>query len=98
MLALVTTVKLIAEIALFALLGQSVLGLLAGPRREQNFFYQVLRIVGKPFVMLTRLICPGLVPDRLLPRVAFLMLVLVWLGATILKVRTCLHMGVNLCA
>lgn len=97
MLALITTVKLIAEIALLALMGQCLLGLLVGSGRERNFFYQILRITGKPFVLLTRLICPVFVRDRQLPMVAFLVLVLVWLGATMLKILTCLQMGVNLC-
>ena len=35
--------KLIAEIALMALAGQWVLGLLAGARRDGNFFYRVCR-------------------------------------------------------
>ena len=37
MLLLVSIFKLVAEIALLALLGQWVLGLLAGAKREQNF-------------------------------------------------------------
>ena len=38
MLTLITAVKLIAEIALLALFGQWVLGLLAGQRKDQNLF------------------------------------------------------------
>ena len=64
MLALVTTVKLIAEIALLALLGQWLLGLLAGAKRDKNPFYQVLQIVGKPFVTIARLVTPKFVLDR----------------------------------
>ena len=43
MLTLVSIVKLLAEIALLALFGQWVLGLLAGPGREQNLFYQLFQ-------------------------------------------------------
>ena len=46
MLALVTTVKLIVEIALMVLLGQWVLGLLAGAKRDKSIFYQLLQILG----------------------------------------------------
>lgn len=97
MLALASTVKLIAEIALLALLGQWLLGLLAGAKKEQNLFYQVLQIIGRPFVSVARLLTPKLVLDRHVPLVAFLLLVFVWLGATIYKIQICLQIGVELC-
>ncbi len=97
MLLLVTTVKLIAEIALLALLGQWLLGLLAGAKRDQNIFYQILQILGRPFVAVARLVSPKLVVDRHLPLVAFFLLLFVWLGMTILKIQTCLQIGVELC-
>ncbi|MBL8338693.1 MAG: hypothetical protein JNM97_18155 [Rhodoferax sp.] len=97
MLALVTTVKLIAEIALMALLGQWVLGLLAGAKRDKNIFYQLLQILGRPFVSVARLVSPRFVVERHLPLVAFLLLFFVWLAVTILKIQTCLKVGVELC-
>ena len=48
MLLLISSVKLIAEIALLSLLGQWILGLLAGQKREQNLFYQVLQVLTRP--------------------------------------------------
>lgn len=97
MLAAITTVKLIAEIALMALLGQWVLGLLAGAKRETNIFYQLLAIMGRPFVAVARMVSPKFVVERHLPLVAFFLLVFVWLGVTILKIQTCLQVGVELC-
>ncbi|MFO1195081.1 MAG: hypothetical protein U1F00_23430 [Rhodoferax sp.] len=97
MLALVTTVKLIAEIALMALLGQWVLGLLAGAKRDKNIFYQLLQILGRPFVSVARLVSPRFVVERHLPLVAFLLLFFVWVAVTILKIQTCLKVGVELC-
>ena len=97
MLALASTVKLIAEIALMALLGQGLLGLLAGAKREQNIFYQVLQIIGRPFVWVARRVTPKLVLDRHVPLVAFLLLLFVWLGATIYRIQICLQIGVELC-
>ena len=97
MLALANIVKLIAEIALMAMAGQWLLGLLAGARKEQNLFYQVLAIVGRPFVQLARVITPKLVLDRHVPLVAFCMLLFIWLGATIYKIQTCIQIGVELC-
>lgn len=97
MLLLVTSVKLIAEIALLALLGQWIVGLLAGGRREHNLFYQILAGIGRPFVRAARWISPRVVLDRHVPLVAFLLLVFVWLVATITKIQTCLRIGVQLC-
>ena len=97
MLAVITTVKLIAEIALLALLGQWLLGLLAGAKRDQNLFYQMLQIMGKPFVRVARFVSPKFVLERHLPLVAFFLLAFVWLGTTILKIQTCLQVGVELC-
>ncbi len=97
MLAVASTIKLIAEIALLALLGQWLLGLLAGAKKEQNLFYQILQIITRPFVSVVRLITPKLVLDRHLPLVAFLLLLFIWLGATIYKIQTCLQIGVELC-
>ncbi len=97
MLAIASTVKLIVEIALLALFGQWVLGLLAGAKKDQNLFYQLLSIVGKPFVSLARFVSPKLVLDRHLPLVAFLILGFVWLGVTAYKIKICLQIGVEQC-
>jgi len=97
MLFFVSTLKLIAEIALLALFGQWVLGLLAGAKRDRNLFYQILQIVGKPFVVAARVITPRQIIDRHVPFVAFLLLLFVWIAATLLKIRTCLEIGVELC-
>ncbi len=97
MLFFVSTLKLIAEIALLALFGQWVLGLLAGAKRDGNLFYQILQIVGKPFVVATRVITPKQIIDRHVPLVAFLLLLFVWIAATLQKIRTCLEIGVELC-
>lgn len=97
MLIVIEALKLIAEIALLALLGQWVLGLLAGAKKEQNLFYQILAIVGRPFVVLVRYVTPRFVLERHHPLVAFLLLLFVWLGVTVWKISTCLKIGVELC-
>ena len=97
MLALVTTVKLLAEIALLALLGQWLLGLLVGPARDRNPFYRVLHLVGRPWVRAARWLSPRVVLDRHLPLVAFGVLLLIWCGAALFKVGICLRIGVALC-
>ncbi|MDO9112323.1 MAG: hypothetical protein Q7U63_00845 [Polaromonas sp.] len=97
MLFAVSTLKLIAEIALLALFGQWVLGLLAGAKKEGNLFYQILQIVGKPFVVAARFITPKQIIDRHVPLVAFLLLLFVWIASTLMRIRICLEIGVELC-
>ena len=64
MLAVVTAIKLVAEIALLAFAGQWLLGLLAGKRRDSNLFYRLLQVLTTPFVRAARLITPRLVLDQ----------------------------------
>jgi len=97
LLTLVSFVKLLAEIALLALLGQAVLGLLAGARRDQNLFYQLLQIVTRPVVAGARRITPRVVIDRHVPIVAFLLTLFVWVAATAAKISLCVQIGVALC-
>ncbi|WP_293604015.1 hypothetical protein [Polaromonas sp. UBA4122] len=97
MLAVVTTVKLLAEIALLALFGQGVIGLLSGPARDRNLFYRLLQLVGQPWVRAARWLSPRVVLDRHLPLVAFLVLLFIWGGAAFAKVSICLQIGVTLC-
>lgn len=97
MLIAVSILKLVAEIALLALAGQWLLGVLAGARRDQNVFYQLLQIVTRPFVSGARLISPRIVLDRHLPMVAFLVLLFVWVGAVVAKINICMQIGVHLC-
>jgi len=97
MLFAASTLKLIAEIALLALFGQWVLGLLAGAKKDGNLFYQILQIVGKPFVVAARFITPKQIIDRHVPFVAFLLLLFIWIAATLTRIRICLEIGVELC-
>ena len=97
MLLVVSAVKLIAEIALMALLGQWLLGLLAGGKRETNLFYQLLGVLTKPFVKGVRLITPRVVIDRHVPLATSLLLLMVWVVATITKINLCLEVGVQSC-
>lgn len=101
MLWLATTVKLLAEIALMALLGQWVLGWLAGPHRERNPFYQVLSIVTRPArwcVARLAAVVVGQEPSaRHVERLAFACLMLAWLLATVTKIQICLAVGVLAC-
>lgn len=97
MLLVVTTLKLLAEIALLSMAGRFVLGLLAGAKRDQNPFYKVLSIVTRPPEQLVRLISPKQILDRHIPIATSCLLVSLWLVCTALKVQICLEIGVQQC-
>jgi hypothetical protein len=97
MLTVVIAIKLIAEIALLSLLGQWLLGLIAGAARDRNPFYALLALLSRPWIGAARRLSPRAVLDRHLPLVAFFLLLLLWAVTSIAKVSICLQVGVDLC-
>ena len=97
MLLAVSIVKLLCEIALLGLAGRWLLGILAGAKKESNFFYKALEAMTQPVVAATRFITPKAIIDRHVPFVAFLLLCFIWVVALIEKVRICTQIGMALC-
>ena len=50
-----------------------------------------------PFVKAVRIITPRFVLDRHIPLAAFLVMLSVWLVATVAKINLCLQLGVQAC-
>jgi hypothetical protein len=94
LLLFLSAVKLICEIALLALLGQGLLFVLAGAKRDSNFFYQLLKVLSRPFTWAMRKVTPPQVADGHVPFVAFFVLAVAWLVVTLEKIRYCV--GVNM--
>lgn len=82
-------VQLVVAIALMALIGQAILYVLAGRNRENNVFYQIIRVIPSPFVKLFRLITPRTFADKYIPFAAFcgLAALFLWLAFEIPRVR-----------
>ena len=97
MLLFVSSVKLVAEIALMALAGRWVLGLLAGHKRETNVFYRLLDVMAQPFVRLVRFVTPRVVIDRHIPLATFVLIGMLWLVTTLAKIQICVQTGVEQC-
>lgn len=97
MLLFVSSLKLVSEVALLALIGQFLLALLAGQKRDSNFFYKLLQVMTRPFVKGVRLITPRVVIDRHIPLATFVLLSAVWVASTLTKINLCLQMGVAQC-
>jgi hypothetical protein len=97
MVTFLAFVQLLLYIPLLALLGQGLLFVLAGPKRETNFFYQLLTLVSKPFTALVRKITPAKVADRHVPVVTFFLLVIVYFIVTFERIDLCIKVGVENC-
>lgn len=97
MLLFLSALKLVIEIALLSLLGQGLLYLLAGPRRDTNLFYQLLQMLTRPFVAVARRLTPAKVADRHVPFVVFFLLAVAWLIVTFEKIRYCVGVGMEGC-
>jgi hypothetical protein len=97
MLTFLTLVQLTLYIPLLALVGQGLLFVLAGARRDTNFFYQLLKLLSKPFTMLVRRLTPKQVGDHQVPIVTFLLLIVVYAIVTFERIDLCLQIGVDKC-
>lgn len=90
MLNVLSVLQLVLYIALLALLGQGVLFLLAGSKRQENFFYRLLEVVARPFTRPVRWITPKQVDDRHVPLVTFLLLVVAYAVVTFERIDLCI--------
>ena len=87
MLQLVVILKAIVEVAIFAFLGQGILYVLAGSKRDNNFVYGIFKTLTSPVMKLARLLSPRIVLDRHIWLVALLLLMAAWIGLTLAKIN-----------
>ncbi len=85
LLPLITLLRVLVEVAGFALLGQGLVGFLAGRKREENFVYRLFQVVTRPAVRAVRAITPRAILDRHVPFVTFFVLLWLWLLLAVLK-------------
>lgn len=76
---LLRAIKAVVEVAGFAYLGQGMVAIFAGSRRDQNVIFQVFRIVTGPVTRATRFLMPKFIPDRHIPFIAFGLLLWAWI-------------------
>ncbi len=84
-LLLLTILRALVEVAMLSLLGQGLLAVLAGSRRETNPIYLLFRVVTRPVVRLVRYVAPKVILDRHVPIVAFFLLFWFWISLAYLK-------------
>jgi type III secretory pathway component EscU len=89
MLTVLNAIQLVLYIALLALLGQGVLYVLAGARRESNTFYKLLQVLSRPFTWAMRRITPKQIADQHVPLVTFLLLSVFYVVVTFERADLC---------
>ena len=87
MYEIIVILKALTEVAGVAFLGQGVLWVLAGAKRDQNLVYRLFKILTSPVMKATRWMTPRVVLDRHLWLVALFLLIVLWLGLTAMKIK-----------
>lgn len=91
MYEVIVILKALTEVAGVALMGQGVLWVIAGSKRDQNLVYGMFKTLTSPVMKATRWITPRVVLDQHLGLVAFFLLIVLWLGLTVMKIRIVLE-------
>jgi hypothetical protein len=86
---LISILRTLVEVAGMALIGQGLLALLAGAKRNDNFVYRLFLVVTAPVIRMVRLITPRFVIDRHIPFLTFFLLFWLWLALAFLKRYLC---------
>ena len=97
MLTFLNLLQLILYIPLLALAGQAMLYVLAGPRRDSNFFYRLLQLLSKPFTLVVRRLTPAKVGDQQVPIVTFFLVLIVYVVVTFERIDLCVKLGLEQC-
>jgi hypothetical protein len=91
MYEIIVVLKALTEVAGVAMIGQGVLYAVAGAKRDQNPFYVIFKTISSPVMKLTRWITPRIVLDRHLWLVALFLVIVLWIGLTIMKISIVLQ-------
>ena len=92
-LQIILILKALTEVAGVAFLGQGVLWVIAGAKREQNLVYKLFKTLTSPVTRVTRWITPRIVLDQHVGLVAFFLMMVLWLALVIFKAKQCLQLG-----
>lgn len=92
---ILSIVRLLVEIAGYSLLGQGLLAILAGAKRDQNMFYGILKAITSPVIRAVRFITPRFIVDAHIPYLAFFLLFWIWVAVSIAKRYVCVTNGLQ---
>jgi hypothetical protein len=97
MLLAIVIAKSLIELSLMFIVGRFLLGLLAGPNRDSNVFWQLLDVASKPALWITRRISPRLILDQHIPLATSSWLIIAWVVVVQMKIEICLELGIAAC-
>jgi len=87
MYEIIVILKALTEVAGVAFLGQGLLWVLAGAKRDQNIVYNLFKTVTSPVTRVTRAITPRIIIDAHIGLVAFFLLMVIWVVLTAFKIK-----------
>ena len=97
MLLAIVIAKSLIELSLMFIVGRFLLGLLAGPNRDNNVFWQLLDVASKPALWITRRLSPKLILDQHIPLATSSWLIIAWVLVVQMKIEMCLELGIATC-
>jgi len=87
MYEVIVILKALTEVAGVAFLGQGLLWVIAGSKRNENAIYNLFRTLTSPVTRVTRAITPRVIIDAHIGLVAFFLLAVLWLVLTVFKIK-----------
>ena len=91
MYEIIVILKALTEVAGVAMIGQGVLWVLAGAKRDENLIYGIFKTLTSPVMRATRWITPRIVLDQHMGLAAFFLLVVLWVALTAIKIKLVLE-------
>jgi hypothetical protein len=92
---IISILRVLVEVAGYSLLGQGLLAILAGTKREENLFYRILKTITRPAIRAVRAITPRFVIDAHIPFLTFFLLFWLWIALAIAKRYLCVTHGLQ---
>ena len=86
-IVIIVVLKALTEIAGVAFLGQGVLWVIAGAKRQENVVYKMFKTLTSPVTRATRLVTPRVIIDAHIGLVAFFLLIVLWVVLTAFKIK-----------
>ncbi|MES2564982.1 MAG: hypothetical protein V4637_19995 [Pseudomonadota bacterium] len=94
-IAIVGALRALMEVAGLVLLLRGVMWLLGSRAGSGNVVYDIFSIAATPFTRLSRRLMPRRVADRYIPAIAFLLVLMLWLGLALGQQALCVDRGVK---
>ena len=97
MIQFLNVLQLVLYIGGLALVGQAILYVISGNKRETNMFYQLFVVLNKPWTSIVKLISPKMVAEPHIPVVAFCVVSVLYIAVTLAKIEHCVALGMVGC-